>query len=232
MIKVILWDIDGTLLNFDKAEHYALRKCFSLFHLGECTDEMVEAYSAINKAYWERLERNEITKQQVLVGRFEEFFRQQGLPVEQAIPFNQEYQMRLGDCVFFNDDGGALVQKFGTKVKQYAVTNGTLTAQQRKLAKSGLVSFLDGVFISDVVGAEKPNIAFFDVVFTEIAKDGVYQKDEILIVGDSLTSDIQGGNNAGIRCCWYNPRQNPNTSTVRIDYEIRDLRELEGIVFL
>lgn len=230
MIKVILWDIDGTLLNFDKAMCYALRKCFALFQLGECTDEMVETYSAINHVYWERLERNEITKQQVLVGRFEEFFQKQGILVDLAVPFNQEYQKQLGDHVFFNDEGGELVRRLQTKVKQYAVTNGPLTTQQRKLAKSGLDQLLDGIFISDEIGAEKPNSTFFDVVLKAIAKGSDYQKDEILIVGDSLTSDIQGGNNAKICCCWYNPYQNPNQSTLRIDYEIQDLRELEGIV--
>ena len=74
MIKVILWDIDGTLLDFLKAEHAALQTCFSVFSLGECIDEMIARYSAINRTYWERLERGEITKAQVLVERFREFF--------------------------------------------------------------------------------------------------------------------------------------------------------------
>ena len=133
---------------------------FALFQLGECTDEMVETYSAINHVYWERLERNEITKQQVLVGRFEEFFQKQGILVDLAVPFNQEYQKQLGDHVFFNDEGGELVRRLQTKVKQYAVTNGSLTTQQRKLAKSGLDQLLDGIFISDEIGAEKPNSTF------------------------------------------------------------------------
>ena len=75
MIKTLLWDIDGTLLDFSKAEEYGIRKCFEIFSLGECTDEMLSRYSKINRKYWERLERNEITKQQVLTERFVEFFK-------------------------------------------------------------------------------------------------------------------------------------------------------------
>lgn len=227
MIKVILWDIDGTLLNFDAAESYAIRKCFEIFGMGVCTDEMIAHYSVINRTYWERLERGEISKQEVLVGRYREFFATEGLPVENAEAFNTEYQLRLGDYAFFYDNAYELVKKLKTKVKQYAVTNGTLVAQERKLEKSELNQLLDGVFISDVLGVEKPNVGFFTKVFEAI---GDYEKDEVLIVGDSLTSDIQGGNHAGIRCCWYNPKQLKDTGNRRIDYEIRDLWEVEKII--
>lgn len=231
MIKVILWDIDGTLLNFEKAEGYALKKCFEIFDMGICTDEMRGQYSNINTGYWERLERNEITKQEVLVGRFREFFKLQGLDVEKAEPFNEEYQLRLGDSIFFNDDGERIVRIFKEKgLLQYAVTNGTLAAQRRKLKESGLDRLLDGAFISDEIGIEKPNIGFFEPVFKTLSKTGSYEKNEIMIVGDSLTSDIQGGNNAGIICCRYNPKQDKNTKGLRIDYDISRLDELLHIV--
>lgn len=228
MIKAILWDIDGTLLNFEMSEKYAIRKCFEIFELGECTDEMLAQYSRINRTYWERLEKGELTKQEVLVGRFKEFFERQGLPVEKAEPFNNEYQVRLGDKAFYNDDGEQLVKQFKERgIKQYAVTNGTLIAQQRKLKLSGLDKLLDGAFISDVIGIEKPNIGFFDAVWKEI---GSYEKDEVMIVGDSLTSDIQGGNNTGILCCWYNPQGHENAEGLRIEYEVKDLREIRKLI--
>ena len=161
MIKVILWDIDGTLLNFEMSEKYAIRKCFEICKLGECTDEMLIQYSKINRKYWEKLERGELSKQEILVGRFKEFFEVQGLDIERAEFFNSEYQVRLGDHAFYNDDGEQLVKKFKEMgIRQYAVTNGTAIAQQRKLKISGLDKLLDGVFISDVIGIEKPNIVF------------------------------------------------------------------------
>jgi len=227
VIKVILWDIDGTLLNFEKAEKYAIRKCFSLFGLGECTDEMLAGYSIINRKYWEKLERGELSKPEVLKGRFEEFFALERPAFEKVEAFNEAYQQQLGEEVFFQDDGYELVKRLKTCVKQYAVTNGTFTAQKKKLEKSGLGELLDGVFISDKVGAEKPDIAFFDAVRAQI---GPYKRDEVMIVGDSLTSDMQGGNNAGILCCWYNPRGSRKEKELRIDYEIADLRQVEEIV--
>lgn len=227
MIKVILWDIDGTLLNFLAAEHVAIRKCFEIFNLGECTDEMIRRYSVINRKYWERLERGEITKPEVLVGRFLEFFRSEGIPTECAERFNEEYQVRLGDTICFCDDGYELVKKLKGKVKQYAVTNGTKVAQDRKLERSGLGQLLDGIFISEEIGVEKPGMGFFEYVWEKI---GIYDKSEIMIVGDSLTSDIRGGNNAGIVCCWYNPGKTINEKGVRVDYEIENLQQILDIL--
>ena len=226
MIRVILWDIDGTLLDFAAAEREAIRGCFATFGLGECTDEMLARYSVINRQHWEKLERKELTKPQVLIGRFEVFFAEEGL-VADCAAFNDEYQIRLGDTVCFHDDGYELVQQLKGRVRQYAVTNGTKVAQQRKLRNSGLDVLLDGVFISEDIGAEKPDIAFFHPVWETI---GPYAPDEVLIVGDSLTSDMQGGNNAGIRCCWYNPKGVPAPEHLKIDYNIRDLREILTIL--
>ena len=101
MIKVILWDIDGTLLDFRPAERHALLSSFEKICPGECTDAMLEDYSAINRKYWEALERKEITKAEVLVQRFEEFFGKYGIDTALAKPFNAEYQVRLGDEVHF-----------------------------------------------------------------------------------------------------------------------------------
>lgn len=227
MIKIILWDIDGTLLNFKKSEKYAIRTCFSMFGLGECTDEMLARYSEINHGYWKRLEAGMITKQEVLHGRFEEFFRSEGISSDKIKEFNDEYQMRLGDKAFFNDNGYQIVLELKKKVKQYAVTNGTYVAQTRKLEKSGLDSLLDGVFISDQIGYEKPDVRFFEHVWQQI---GNYGKEEILIIGDSLTSDMQGGNNAGILCCWYNPDNQKAPDSLKIDYTIQDLHQVEPLI--
>ena len=223
MIKVLLWDVDGTLLDFLKAEYESIKQCFEVFDLGECTDEMVERYSIINKKYWEMLERGEITKPEVLVGRFTEFFETEGIDTSIAPSFNKEYQNRLGETIVFCDDSYELIKEFKKEYKQYGVTNGTKIAQDKKLSKSGLIHLFDDVFISEVVGVEKPGIGFFEHVFDKI---GEYQKDEVMIVGDSLTSDIQGGNNAGILCCWFNPQEKPAKEGLRIDYQIQRLPQV------
>ena len=227
MIKVILWDIDGTLLDFKEAERYALEKCFELFGFGVCSEERRSRYSEINHCYWERLERGELTKAEVLVGRFREFFTQEGLPVDQAEAVNTEYQQLLGETICFRDQSYSLVTKLKGQIKQYAVTNGSYIAQKKKLRLSGLEELLDGIFISDEVGFEKPNLRFFDYVWEKI---GRYDKKEIMIVGDSLTSDMQGGRLAGIRCCWYNPDGLPLPAGVQVEKEIRNLWEIEKLL--
>lgn len=226
-MKVILWDIDGTLLDFKKAEYESIKACFEVFQLGVCTDEMIKRYSAINCKYWEKLERGEITKQEVLVGRFREFFASEGMKTDCAEEFNKEYQQRLGDIICFCDDGYDLVKSLKETYKQYAVTNGTKVAQDKKLKKSGLIELFDDVFISEVVGVEKPGVGFFDYVWEKIGK---YDKSEVMIVGDSLTSDIKGGNNAGILTCWYNPKGIPNDKGVHVDYEINNLQVLPEVL--
>lgn len=226
MIKVILWDIDATLLNFKQAERHAMDKCFSLFGLGECTDELLARYAVINQSYWKRLEKGEVTREQVHFGRFHDFFEAEGMkPAGTVEEFNHQFQIGLGEGVFFNDNGYDLVKRLQGKYKQYVVTNGSLVAQELKLKKSGLGPLMDGVFISEQIGAEKPSKAFFDAVWENI---GTYEKDEVVIIGDSLTSDIQGGNNAGIKCIWYNPEGKENTTGYKVDYEIQDLNQVEA----
>ncbi len=227
MIKVILWDIDGTLLDFKEAERHAIKKCFKLFGLGECSEEMLARYSRINRSYWDRLERGELTKAEVLVGRFREFFTLEGLAADQAEAVNTEYQQQLGETICFRDQSYELVAKLKGQVKQYAVTNGSYIAQKKKLKLSGLGELFDGVFISDEVGFEKPNPRFFDYIWERI---GRYNEREVLIVGDSLTSDMQGGRAAGIRCCWYNPDGLPLPDGVLIEKEIRNLWEIEDLL--
>ena len=224
---ILLWDVDGTLLDFIAAEKAAVQTLFREFGLGECTDEMVERYSRINKEYWERLERGELSKPEILVRRFADFFASEGLDASKAPEFNEQYQVRLGDTVVFCDDSYELLSSLRGRVKQYAVSNGTVVAQTRKLRRSGFDRLLDGVFLSEALGYEKPATEFFDRVFAAI---GEPDRERVLIVGDSLTSDITGGNRAGIRTCWYTPKGEPNLTAAHADYEIRDLHGILDII--
>ena len=229
MIKALLWDVDGTLMDFQAAEREAMKTCTKLLGLPPLADEEIAIYSQINDRYWKRLERGEITKQEVLVGRFVEFFALRGLTCgrEVAEAFNKEYQVRLGDTICYNDDSYELVRALRGTVKQYAVTNGTAKAQERKMKNSGFGALMDGVFISDQIGCEKPGKGFFDHVFANIP---AFDRREIMIVGDSLTSDIRGGNGVGIVACWYNPRAKENTPGEHVDYEIRSLSEIPALL--
>ena len=227
MISTILWDVDGTLLDFIAAEKAAIKTLFGEFNLGQCSDEMIKRYSEINKTYWQRLERGEITKQEVLVGRFKEFFKSEGIDISVVEEFNSLYQLRLGDTIIYHDDSLEIIKSLQGRVRQYVVSNGTVEAQSKKLRLSGLGELVDGIFLSEHIGVEKPNIEFFNKVLEEIKPA---DRSSILIVGDSLTSDIQGGNNAGIVTCWYNPLGDKAPDKYRIDYEISDLHQIYEII--
>lgn len=223
MIQTVLWDLDGTLLDFHAAESAAIKSLFEAFSLGGCSEDMIRRYSQINESCWQRLERNELTKPQVLIGRFEQFFQEIGVSPALAPEFNRQYQLRLGDTIVYRDDSVSIVKKLRGKVGQYIVSNGTSIAQNKKLLLSGLGKLMDGVFLSEEVGIEKPNRGFFDAVFDVIRPANLA---EVMIIGDSLTSDIQGGQNAGILTCWYNPDQKPAPLGHNIDYIIPDLHEV------
>lgn len=227
MITTILWDVDGTLLDFAAAEATAVRRLFEEYHLGICTDEMLARYSAINKQWWQRLERGECTKPEILVGRFREFLEGEGLDGSLAPDINGKYQHYLGDTIVYRDDSYHIVQSLQGKIKQYVVSNGTVIAQTKKLRLSGLGELMDGIFLSEQLGVEKPNPGFFQQVFAAI---GAEDPKQIMIVGDSCTSDILGGINANIITCWYNPNKEPPINGLRADYEIADLHEVFSLL--
>lgn len=227
MYKYLLWDIDGTVLDFSASEAYAIRLLFKKYNIGECSDEMLKLYSEINSEYWNMLEKNERTKEEILVGRFEKFFEIIGVDISIAEKFNEEYQVTLGDHIEFIDKAKKTLLSQKGKYTLVAVTNGTKVAQEKKLRISGLDKIFDEIFISEDVGAEKPNKEYFDYVLKKL---GVIDKNEVLLIGDRLTSDVKGGFIAGLDTCWFNPKHSENTLNIPVKYEIDDFDKLGDIV--
>ena len=227
MIEVILWDVDGTLLDFDAAERAAIRSLTADFGFTGCTDAAIRRYAEINRVLWKRLERGECTREQVLVGRFMTFFAEMGWDASRAADFNRAYQLRLGDTIVYRDDSLHIVKALQSRVKQYVVSNGTVAAQTKKLERSGLGALMDGVFLSERLGVEKPDPAFFDRVFSAI---GPVDRSHVLLVGDSLSSDIQGGCSAGVLTAWYNPERLPVPASPRVDHDLKDLHDVFDVL--
>lgn len=223
----ILWDLDQTILDFKKSQRYALRYSFEKLRL-EINDEIEALYSDINDSYWKRLERGEIRKEEIHNGRFRTLFEKLGVTGITSEEIEEIYQTALGSVFFFQDEADKLIMQLKERgFKQYIITNGFNRTQANKVHISGLDKMVDGVFVSEIIGYPKPHKEYFDACF---AKMGGVSREECILVGDSLTSDIQGGVNAGIATCWYNPEKCPNTSGLLIDYEIQDLRELLHIL--
>lgn len=225
--KYLLWDIDDTLIDFKSSEKKALKMCFKEFGV-VLTDEDVEIYSKINSNYWKLLEQGKIKKDTMLNRRFQDFVHHLSIDKIDYEAINNMYQDKLGDYAVMIDDAYEVCSKLKNSKKQYAVTNGTVVAQNKKLDKTGLREFFDEVFISDEVGYEKPDIRFFQYAFNKISG---FSPEETIIIGDSLSRDMQGANYAGIDCCWFNPKGNINENTsIQINYEIKKLRELLEII--
>lgn len=224
----LLWDLDGTLLDFLYSQRIAVRQCFTLFGR-EVTDEMISRYSQINDNYWKRLELGEVTKEELLVGRFRTFFEEYDVRGIDAASFCEAYQEALGEVYCYIDDSLQICQALKGKVRQYVVTNGSIDTQINKMKISGLYDVMDGLFISDEIGTPKPQRGFFDYCLERLEEK---DKSKILVVGDSLSSDVKGGVQAGIATCWFRPAGTENISGYHPDYEIEKLYEIFDVLEL
>lgn len=228
IFDTILWDVDQTLLDFKKSEDYAVRFCFRKFGK-EAADETVALYSSINESFWKRIEKGQINKKEALVGRFRSLFEQIGEKDMDAEMFQKEYAQALGSVYYYQDNSYELVKGLKEEggYRQYLVTNGVTLTQRNKLHLSGFDKLVDGIFISEEIGMPKPSREYFEKCFSMIPG---FCKERAVIVGDSLSSDMKGGNNAQIATCWYNPSGLHNSSEVKVDYEIKNLNEIWEIV--
>ncbi len=225
--RVIFWDLDQTLLNFDRSMDYAIQAVFQQFGLA-IDDDIVARYDAINTSYWKRLELGEITKEELKTGRFRTLFEELGISHVLPEEIAAVYQKELGSVFFFMDGAEELVKKLRSMgYCQYVVTNGVNATQGNKMKLSGLDRVMDGVFVSELMGYPKPMKEYFDACFA--ALPGV-ERETCILVGDSLTSDMRGANNAGIAACWFNPKKRAKDVDVWTDYEICRLEEVLRIL--
>ena len=215
MYKALLVDLDNTLLDFNKAEERALTTTLLRYGLND-TKEIKEEFKKINSKYWMLFEKGEISKEDLLVQRFKDFFEKY-IPNPKAKEINTFYLNQLAESGDLVVHALETLETIKDKVKIYPVTNGVYNTQVRRLEKSGLNKFFEKIFVSE-------NIEFFDYVFNNIE----YNKDEVLLLGDSLTADIIGGINYGIDTCWYNP--NHLSSNLKITYVIDDLLDLIKLI--
>ena len=223
--KKLLLDVDGTLLDFDRSAEKSLETLF--LQRGYPFDERIfPLYEKINNGLWERYERGEIPRERVLVDRFTIMFDQLGIP-EKGDTFEEDFRGQLEQNPYWMEGAEELLRYLQPKYEMYIVTNGVARTQRARFAATGLDSYVKAVFISEVVGAQKPQKAYFDYCLAHI---GSCAKEEILLVGDSLTADILGANRAGIPSCWFNPKGKVNGGEARPDMEIRRLSELREIL--
>lgn len=223
MIEFLFLDLDDTVLDFQKAERLALAKTLESFGLPP-TDTVLARYHEINREHWERLERKELTRQQVLVGRFAALFAEMGLSA-QAEQVARAYEENLSQGHYFLPGAEEALKSLSKKYKLYLASNGTARVQAGRLKSAGIIPYFQEIFVSEEMGYNKPDPAYFDACFARIPG---FRKERAMMVGDSLTSDILGGIQAGIATCWVNPHH--KTGSIRPDYEIESIVQLEALL--
>lgn len=220
----IYFDLDNTILDFTAAEYNAISQLFSL-HSIPVSDEIIADYSAINQSWWERFERGEIEKSEIFAGRFETFLQKNGF-VGDPQKMSQDY---FGLLASRHDvmAGAEEALKY-VKNKGYIVcitTNGVSKTQYKRIDECGLKQYFDYVFVSEDAGHQKPEREYFDYV---MANSPEKDKSKIIVIGDSLSSDILGGINFGIDSCWLNPKG--KKATLSSTYEITDILQVKEIL--
>lgn len=223
--KYLIFDLDDTLLDFKDTEIKALELLFSKYDIPFEKDS-VKKYRAINRRFWCDLEKGLVTKEEVLCNRFEEFFKIYGYDIKGRV-VEDDYREYLNEGHKKLPNATELLEYLkDNDYKILAGTNGLGETQRRRLKDSGLIGLFDDLFISEEMGFEKPNVNFYKIIFDKY--DDI-TKTNALMIGDSLTSDIQGACNFGIDSVWFNPL-GKEASTVKPTYEISELMELLSIV--
>ena len=222
----ILFDADNTLLNFDAAENKALAETLVNYGI-EPDAETVQTYRTINEELWRQLEKGQIRREKLFGERFSRFLKAINAAGD-GVEMNRYYLEQLSTHPDLMSPEVLDVLRELSEVATLAiVSNGAQKVQTRRLAESGVMNFMEDVFISEKMGCEKPNARIFDAALRAL---GVENREHVLMVGDSLSSDVQGGVNAGLDTCWYNPNHAENPGKVVPTYEISSLEELYPLV--
>ena len=226
MIRNVFLDVDDTILDFGRAEREALASALSQMGV-PVNDESVKCYHEVNLAHWQMLERGEITRERLLVRRFEKFFESVGV-FANAEKTQRVYEYELGRRSYFLEGAEALLEALkagGYRI--FLASNGTTVVQAPRIKASGLDRICHGIFLSEEIGCDKPQKEFFDACFARIED---FSPGNAIILGDSLSSDILGGKNAGIKTCWFNPQNKPLTGEILPDFEISKLSDFFEIL--
>jgi len=225
MFQFVFWDLDDTLLNFKACEQEALRAALRINGI-EMTEHILARYSAINDSKWKLFERGEITRRMVQLTRFEDFFHEFGWEIS-VTGFNDLYLEQLALQAIEFPGVHEILSQLQPHYQQFIASNGVERVMRSRMAIAKLDQYFVKAFSSEFMGVQKPDKAFFDACIAQIPG---FDPEKAIIIGDSLSSDIQGGINAGIATCWFNPKGKALPDGIAPDYEIRSLEEIFTIL--
>jgi 2-haloacid dehalogenase len=219
----LLFDADGTLFDYATAESAAIAQNFAVHGL-DFWPELGERYKIINHRFWQRFEQGQTTAVELRTGRFQALFDEFGIRYD-VVAFAGTYLAQLAQQAQLISGADELIAELHGRYHLTLITNGLADVQYPRLQKSGLANYFQAVIVSDEIGVAKPDPAIFDFTFERLQRPA---KENVLIIGDGLTSDMAGGHNYGIDTCWYNPHG--KTADLDLTYEISDLSQLRNIL--
>lgn len=220
----LLLDVDGTLLDFDEAERRGVQAVLHAYG-AEPTDERIHRYHQINLDCWKAFERGDIPKKAIFQKRYPLFFSEMGITADAAVT-EEIYRRELDNCAVLLPGALEICAYLKERYELYIITNGVSSTQYSRLRLSGLDQYVQDIFVSEDAGSQKPQKEYFDYCLERIAEKDV---SKMLVIGDSLTSDIRGGKNAGIATCWVNLTEasQPVEISLLPDYEVHSLYDLK-----
>lgn len=223
MIKAVLIDIDDTVLDFQKCAEWAIKTAMSE-HGVQYAAEMYPVFREVNDRLWSELEKGNITREELFDRRFNEIFERLGLSLD-GREFEARFIELLHESTEEVPEARALLEYLhGKKYRIYAVSNAMQFQQENRLNKSGLAMYFDGIYTSEFLGASKPSREFFDAFFSDVPD---ISKDEVLLIGDSLTADIAGGKRYGLTTCWFNNGARHSSSGSFSDFVVTSLSSIK-----
>jgi 2-haloacid dehalogenase len=221
----LLFDADDTLFDYGRAEAEAVRSAFEAQGVA-FDDRWLAAYQRVNARAWLALEQGRVTPARLRVVRFEELFAELGLALD-PVAFSAVYLGQLAMQAHLTDGALEVVESLRPDHRFAIITNGLADVQRPRIARSPLAGLVEHLVISEEVGAAKPDPAIFEVA---LARMGSPDGRDVLVIGDSLSSDIAGGSAAGLDTCWFNPWAKPRGDAPAPTYEIRHLKELPALL--
>ncbi|MBS4539265.1 YjjG family noncanonical pyrimidine nucleotidase [Clostridium sp. D2Q-11] len=225
--EVIIFDADGTLFDFEKAERYALEMSMNHYRYEYDEKKHLSKYKKHNNAVWNDFEKERISAKDLKIERFRRFFEEMGMSIDPS-PFSLKYMDFLKEGSFLLKGAAELVRDLHKDFRLVMLTNGLSAVQNVRIRNSSIAHYFEDIIISEEVGVAKPNTKIFSHTLEKIK---YIDKDKIVIIGDSLKSDIKGGNDFGIDTIWYNPKKQENKTDIISRYEVETFKELKEMLY-
>ncbi|UKI20798.1 MAG: YjjG family noncanonical pyrimidine nucleotidase [Christensenella sp.] len=221
---VVFIDIDDTLLDFTKCANDAIKSACNKFGV-PYTTTLVDTFHPINLDLWHRLEKKEVTKEKLFDTRFQIVFDKLGIKAD-GIAFETAFRENFHESAILVDGARDLLEYLRSKYKVYVASNASMHQQTNRMKKAELDGYIDGYFVSEEIGFPKPQKEFFDACFKALPD---VKPQDVVMIGDSLSADIKGACEYGLKTIWYNHRNEP-TSDVKCDYIVPRLSEVKNIL--